>query len=94
MPDRTVVFLDYQNVYKGARACFHATHEPHMAGQIDPLALGLHLVADSPYDRQLTQVRVYRGRPDASRDPKGYGACTRQCTAWDKERYSKLVDHI
>jgi hypothetical protein len=41
------------------------------------------LAADSPYDRVFTQVRVYRGRPDSSRDPQGYGANLRQCTAWE-----------
>ncbi len=78
MSDRVVVFLDYQNVYKGARACFAGIDAHHTAGQVSPLALGLHVVAASPFDRTLTQVRVYRGRPDATRDPKGYAACTRR----------------
>ncbi|GAB3909304.1 NYN domain-containing protein [Microbispora bryophytorum] len=32
---------------------------------------------------ELAQVRVYRGRPDSTKDPKGYGACTRQVAAWE-----------
>ena len=75
--DRVVVFLDYQNVYMGARACFHSRIEPHWCGQIDPLKLGLHLAADSPFDREHVGVRAYRGLPDGTFDPKGFGACTR-----------------
>jgi len=83
--DRVVMFLDYQNVYKGARACFADRMAPHTAGQVHPLALGLRIVEDSPYERTLNQVRVYRGRPDATRDPKGYAACTRQVDIWRQD---------
>ncbi|WP_432867097.1 NYN domain-containing protein [Microbispora rosea] len=83
--DRVILFIDYQNVYKGARSCFYSQlHPPHTAGQVSPLALGQHLVRSSPYDRELAQVRVYRGRPDSTKDPKGYGACTRQVAAWER----------
>jgi hypothetical protein len=34
--------------------------------------------------RELTEVRVYRGQPDSTRDPKGYGANLRQCAAWER----------
>ncbi|MGO9298367.1 MAG: hypothetical protein ACLP52_31585, partial [Streptosporangiaceae bacterium] len=54
-----------------------------------PLALGQLVAADSPYDRQLHQVRVYRGQPDATRDPRGYAANARQVAAW---RQSPMVD--
>jgi hypothetical protein len=79
-----VVFLDYQNVFMGARRAFAGLVPGPTDGQVDPLRLARWLVADSPYDRTLTQVRVYRGRPDSSRDPQGYGANLRQCTAWEE----------
>jgi uncharacterized LabA/DUF88 family protein len=91
MADRVVVFLDYQNVYQGARRAFHEVHDPHWCGQVDPLRLARHLVADSPFDRELTQVRIYRGQPDSKRDPRGYGASRRQHADWGK---SSLVDLI
>lgn len=85
MADRVVLFLDYQNVYKGARASFHDELNPrHTCGQIHPVKLGQLIVDNGRFDRTLSQVRVYRGRPDSSRDPKGYGACTRQIDAWRK----------
>ncbi|MEN3361570.1 MAG: hypothetical protein V7637_5552 [Mycobacteriales bacterium] len=76
------MFLDYQNVYKGARSCFHKRDDPHVYGQIDPLKLAQLLVDDSPFDRMLQQVRIYRGIPSSSHDPKGYGACSSQCASW------------
>jgi len=84
-----VVFLDWQNVYKGAREAFCGYGAPHWEGQVHPLALGQLIAADSPYERQLHQVRVYRGQPDATRDPRGYAANARQVAAW---RQSPMVD--
>lgn len=84
MPPRLCVFLDYQNVYKGARDAFHTWDAPSWQGQIDPLRLG-ELIADkdSLNQPELVQVRAYRGRPDATRDPIGYAANLRQCTRWE-----------
>lgn len=83
MSDRVVVFIDYQNVYRSARSAFHK-HEadPRWYGQVNPHLLGGHLVADSPFDRELTEVRIYRGLPSNARDPKGYGATRKQINAW------------
>jgi uncharacterized LabA/DUF88 family protein len=82
--DQVVVFLDWQNVYKGARETFCTVSSSHWEGQVDPLALARHLADDSPFDRQLKQVRIYRGLPDGTLDPKGYGACRRQAAAWQR----------
>jgi uncharacterized LabA/DUF88 family protein len=80
---RTVLFLDYQNVYRRARDTFHQLTDPSPCGQIDPIRLGQLLVDRDP-GRELVEVRAYRGQPDASRDPKGYGANRRQCAAWEQ----------
>ena len=53
MPDRVVVFLDWQNGYKGAREAFCTINAPHWEGQVDPVALAEHLADDSPFSRQL-----------------------------------------
>jgi len=79
---RVVVFIDYQNVYRNARTLFHGDAGRHHDGQISPLPLAQHLAEDSPFDRELREVRVYRGQPDATRDPKGYSASRHQHTAW------------
>ncbi len=82
MSDRVVLFLDYQNVYMSARALFHPMGAAHWNGQIDSLVLGRLLVERSEFDRELVGVRVYRGVPDSTKDPKGYGACQRQIAKW------------
>lgn len=89
MADPVVVFIDYQNTYQGARRTYHSPQDPHWCGQVDPLELARHLVADSPFDRELAQVRVYRGQPDGKLDPRGYAASRRQHAAWQN---SKLVE--
>ena len=77
------VFLDYQNVYRRARATFHDhENDPHWMGQVDPVRLAEHLAADSTYDRVLHEVRIYRGIPSQKRDPKGYAAGRRQVSGW------------
>lgn len=91
MADRVVVFLDYQNVYQSARRTFHSLSDPHWCGQPDPVALAQHLVADSPFERTLTGVRIYRGQPDSTRDPRGYAASRRQHAAWSASPLVTLI---
>lgn len=88
--DRVVVFLDYQNVYRGALSLFHPWDAPAAAGQIDPLALGRLLTARGVGDRELHQVRVYRGRPDSAKEPKTYAANRSQCGAWERNGQGKV----
>jgi uncharacterized LabA/DUF88 family protein len=90
VPARLVIFLDYQNVYSIARAYFHPALAPAQAGQIDPLRLG-EAIATKSSDRELAQVRVYRGRPDSEKDPRGYGANLRQCTRWERDPGVKVI---
>ncbi len=93
MSDRVVVFVDYQNVYRSARRVYHH-HEAdaHWCGQIDPYLLGCHLAADSPYARELKQVRIYRGMPSSTRDPKGFAAARRQLSVWRSNPVVEVID--
>lgn len=91
MPDRVVVFLDYQNIYNGARRTFGKFHDPHWCGQVHPVSLAEHLAADSPFDRELAQIRIYRGQADSKRDPRGYSASRRQHAYWSRSPLVHLV---
>jgi len=82
---RVVVFIDYQNVYMGARSAFDLARAPSTNGQINPLALGQLLVERSGSDRFLAGVRVYRGLPSLSRNPIGGRAAMLQKQAWQRE---------
>lgn len=88
------MFVDYQNCYRRAREIyFDHLVDPHVHGQINPLKLGLHLAADSPYDRVLDHVRVYRGMPSSTRDSRGYAACRRQVDSWNRLGQVQVFTH-
>jgi NYN domain len=88
---RVVVFLDWQNIYNSARESFCAWQARHWQGQVDPVALAEYLAQDSPFDRELQQVRIYRGQPDGKLDPRGYGASRRQHAVWQQSSLVTLV---
>lgn len=87
-----IVFFDWQNVYMRAREAFydHAT-DPVAKGQADPVDLAHVLCEDHarrhPDDAfELTQIRIYRGRPTQQDDPRGYNAFQRQVGRWSQNR--------
>lgn len=82
-----VVFIDYQNTYRGARDAFFPESASGRDGQIHPLALARVIARarnENGIETELAQVRVYRGMPHGRRDPRGYGACSRQKDRWEK----------
>ena len=85
---RVAVFIDYQNVYHGARAVFGSpSTDPPTVGHVKPLRLG-QLLTDlgkkvDP-SRELTEVTVYRGRPGAKSHPNLQSAFARQVAAWER----------
>lgn len=81
---RVAVFIDYQNMYKGARSAFFPQTHSHVDGQFDPLKLGGFLKGLRDPTRELVAVRIYRGMPSNQHDPKGYSAALRQVSLWQK----------
>lgn len=82
---RVAVFVDYQNVYMGARQAFGSGQDRPQVGQILPSPTGLLLTdrgrAKDP-GRQLETVHVFRGEPASERSRIGHGAAQRQGTVW------------
>lgn len=78
---RIAVFVDYQNVYMGARKVFFkGKSHPSTSGQIDPGALGELLTKRIP-DGVLEKVFVYRAMP-APADTKNHSATRKQISKW------------
>lgn len=82
---RVAVFLDYQNVYHGAREAFGRERDGHAVGQVFPRRVGVLLtdrgrVIDS--ERRLEKVVTFRGEPSSKHSPKGQAACDRQIRFW------------
>ncbi len=83
---RVVVFIDYQNAFRGARGLFFEGEPQNVsAGQFDPLGLGLLLVKRGLPGRELREVRVYRGLPNPTKDPTGHSAARSQIRHWQKD---------
>lgn len=81
---RVVLFVDAQNFYRGARrAFFDNARAPSRYGQFHPWRLGELLSARDP-GRELVDVRLYTGRPDAYLQPTAYRANVLQCGAWER----------
>lgn len=84
---RVAVFLDYQNVYMGARKAFD-WHGHFTYGQVYPRRLGLLLTKlghQVDPGRQLEYVKVYRGEPSGEHSPGGQAACHRQVEYWNAQ---------
>ena len=82
---RLALFIDAQNAYRRARACFYPNTQSGKDGQFYPMALG-QLIATrggpSGATCALEAVRVYSGSPDGRRDPRTYASHRRQTSSW------------
>ena len=91
MADRTIIFIDYENAYKRARQLFHGgvEDEQDTHGHFDPWRLGVEICRLNNEIRRpsqdhltLTEVRVYRGLPNARGDSR-YGAAKARKDEWE-----------
>ena len=84
--ERLVLFIDDKNFYHGARRAFYPDTDIHYYGQIKPIELG-ELICERclpTHTRNLHQVRVYSGAPDATKEPKTHSAHTKQRNVWEQ----------
>lgn len=86
---RVKVFIDYQNTYMLAREAFGEPRtDAFTFGQVFPRRLGVMLRMRGDLvdpDRELTEVRVYRGEPSAEHSAVGQAACQRQVRFWSAQ---------
>jgi hypothetical protein len=87
VPDRVIVFIDYQNVFSTARNVFHPdeTIRTPQDGHISPVAVSELLVVRRQRPSVLHEVRVYRGLPNATKEPGASAANNRQADAWSRD---------
>jgi uncharacterized LabA/DUF88 family protein len=77
---RTVVFVDYQNMYRSAREAFGWQTKPGHFGSFRPYSLGKQLARGGT--RALTEVRVYTGIHGPRRNAVQHGQMQRRMLAW------------
>ncbi len=97
MVQRVVVFIDYQNVYQGAREAFgYSRRDWRWHGQIWPREVG-ELIANnsklSQSERKLEHVRVYRGVPSHAQLPTARRAARSQMEAWLRDPLVEVRPH-
>ncbi|HEY1529633.1 MAG TPA: hypothetical protein VGF80_02380, partial [Galbitalea sp.] len=87
---RVGVYIDYSNVYSGARDAFILWNQPGYRGNINPLYLGKHVALNGPgcvardSTHELSFVKVFRGAPDPGRDPVGAKIEAARAAQWEK----------
>jgi hypothetical protein len=93
---RVAVFIDWQNVYVGARKAFGLTPMASRYGNFSPLRLSRLLAAAGgrSSDGTLVAVEIFRGLPSPRRDPMGYAANRRQAAARRAEGPGLVIPHI
>jgi hypothetical protein len=63
--ERVGVFIDWQNLYKGARTAFHGDRGPSRLGMVEPVRLGRRLrSSQARLWCQYLRVDDYRGMVD------------------------------
>lgn len=75
-----MVFIDAQNMYRGARRAFGLEGQPGHYGNFRPIALARFLTQGS--DRELVQARIYTGVPTPKNDQVGNAITQRRMAAW------------
>ena len=89
-PPRVMVFIDTQNLFRGAHRTFFDRERAITSGtdgQFDPVTLGELLASrrtDGRQGRALAHVSAYTGLPDASLQPRAHAAKTRQTNEWER----------
>lgn len=82
---RLALFIDAQNAYRRAKAALFPNSQDRTDGQFSPIDLG-HLIASKGGPGgapcSLSDVRIYSGRPDGSRERRSYIAHRRQTGRW------------
>lgn len=70
------------NCYHSAREAFHAEGDPGRYGELRPSAFAQMLVEKGDHGDKLTHIGIYRGEPDARKDPQTTAAFSRQRQEW------------
>ncbi len=93
---KIAVYIDWQNVYNGARRAFGLTDASSEEGQVSPYRIGQLLAAGNGRgaDGALVRVEIHRGLPSASKDPVGYSANRRQSAAWMRENVEVVIPRL
>lgn len=89
---RVGVYIDYSNVYSGARDAFMLDSAPGYRGNVNPDYLAKRVALQGPSvhapprrdTHELTFCKVFRGAPDPGRDPRGALMEAKRAAQWGR----------
>lgn len=87
----TVVFIDYQNAHHSAHRLWCNHGEPMEKCVIHPVLLAETTAAMRPPGADLQGVRVYRGRPNPSKQPTMTSANDKQKLEWETDKRCRVI---
>jgi uncharacterized LabA/DUF88 family protein len=79
---KTTVFIDYQNAHQSGHHRYCSAHEPIYECLLDPAKLAERVVAKRAPGGEITDIRVYRGKPEPRKEPKLASANDKHFNAW------------
>lgn len=85
MPERLVVFIDYQNVHLTAHNLFGQYGARPETTLVHPLRIAEMIVRKRQIESELASVRVFRGRPNPEHHPGATAANDAQTAAWQRD---------
>jgi hypothetical protein len=86
MPLRVAVFIDYQNVTMTAREAFPLSTAERPWTNIDPVRFAELIVSRrAGVASSVEQVRIYRGRPNPTRQPTLASLNDAQAASWSRD---------
>lgn len=88
---KTVVFIDYQNAHHSAHRLWCPTGEPMEKCLIHPVRLAETVAGLRAPGADLQGVRVYRGRPNPSKQPTMTSANDKQKMHWEEDRRCTVI---
>lgn len=86
-----VVFIDYENVLRSAHEIWCGEDEKLYDSLVDPLKVAELIVNRRAPGGTLTEVRVYRGRPNPRREATAASYNDKQKEAWQADPRVKVI---
>lgn len=82
---KVAVFLDYENVHRVGHGLYTSYGAEKHSTVVDPVKIAERLVAKRRHPSELTQIKVYRGRPVPEHQAKAASANDIQAAAWAQD---------
>ncbi|RFS86017.1 NYN domain-containing protein [Actinomadura spongiicola] len=91
MSERVALFLDYQNVHLVGHGLYESFGTPPFNCVPDPRRVASIVEQRRSRTSQVTDIRVYRGRPDPNHQPTPASANDAQAAQWSRDPRVEVI---